>query len=59
MWEVFGKYLQSIADTSVIESDEFISAMDIVSTKITDTIATNASINSNGKKEDFDFDNIL
>ena len=35
------KYLKSIADTSVIECDEIIFAMDIVSTRKTNTIATN------------------
>ena len=48
------KYLKSIADTSVNECDEIISVMDIVSTKITNTIATNvastASIYCHGKK---------
>ena len=33
------KYLKSIADTSVIECDEIISAMDILSTKMRNTIA--------------------
>ena len=44
------KYLKSIADTSVTECDEVISVMDIVSTKMTDTIATNVSINCDTKK---------
>ena len=44
------KYLKSIADTSVIASDEITSVVDIVSTKMTNTIATNVSINSNHKK---------
>ena len=48
------KYLKSIADTSVIACDEIISVMAIVSTKMTDTIATNvmstASINYHSKK---------
>ena len=44
------KYLKSIADTSVIAYDEIISVMDIVSTKMTYTIATNASINADDKK---------
>ena len=48
------KYLKGIPGTSVIAGDEIISAMDIVSTKITDTIATNlmstASINYHHKK---------
>ena len=48
------KYLKSIADTLVIECDEIITIMDIVSTKITNIIATNAtstaSINCHSKK---------
>ena len=35
------KYLKSIADTSVIACDEIISVMDIISTKMTNIIATN------------------
>ena len=44
------KYLKSIADTSVITYDEIISIMDIVSTKMTNTLATDVLINSNCKK---------
>ena len=44
------KYPKSIADTSVIACDEIIDIMDFVSTKITNTIATNKSINSDDKK---------
>ena len=48
------KYLNSIVDASVTECDEVIIAMDIVSTKKTNTIATNvtstASINCHSKK---------
>ena len=44
------KYLKSIADTSVIACDELISAIDIVSRKMTNTIATNVSINCHTKK---------
>ena len=48
------KYLKSIADTSVKECDESIIVMAIVSTKKTNTIATNvmsaASINCHSKK---------
>ena len=44
------KYLKSIADTSVITCNEIIFVMDIVSTKMTNTIATNVLINSNDKK---------
>ena len=39
------KYLKIIADTSVIACDEIISVMDIVSTKMTNTIATNVTKN--------------
>ena len=42
-------YLKSITDTSVIECDEIISVMDIVSTKKTHTIATNVSTNCHTK----------
>ena len=35
------KYLKNIADTSMIRCDEIISVIDIVSTKMTKTIATN------------------
>ena len=49
------KYLKSIADTSVIECDEIITAMGIVSTKKTNAIATNvtstASVNCHSKNE--------
>ena len=46
------KYLKSIADTLVILAcDEVIDVMDIVSTKMANTIATSTvSINSHGKK---------
>ena len=47
-------YLKSIVDTSVTECDEVIIILDIVSTKKTNTIATNvtntASINCHSKK---------
>ena len=47
-------YLKSIDDTSVVACDEIISVVDTVSTKMTDTIATNvmstASINYQSKK---------
>ena len=42
------KYL--IADTSVKDCDEFISIVDIVSTKMTNTISTNVSISCHNKK---------
>ena len=48
------KYLKSIADISVIDCDEIIAVMDIVSTKKTNIIATNVmsytSINYHSKK---------
>ena len=44
------KYLWNIGDTSVIACDEFISVMGIESTKMTNIIAINLSINSNGEK---------
>ena len=48
------KYLKRIADTSVIECDEIIFVMDIVSTKRTNTMATNvtgtASLSCHSKK---------
>ena len=43
------KYLKSIANTSGITCDEVIFVMDIVSSKMKNTIATNVSINSNDK----------
>ena len=43
------KYLKSIGDTSLIECDEIISLMDVLSTKMTSTIATNVPINSDHK----------
>ena len=51
-----GNCLKSIADTSVIEFDEIISIMDILSTKMTNTIATNASINCHNKKVRYKID---
>ena len=44
------KYLKSIVDTSVIACDKFISAMDILSTKMINTIAMNVSKNSDDIK---------
>ena len=48
------KYLKFFADISVIACDKIISVMDIVSTKMTNTIPTNAtstaSINCNNKE---------
>ena len=37
------KYLKSIADDSAIVCDEIIDAIDIVSTKLTNTLATNVT----------------
>ena len=37
------KYLKSTADTSVVEWDEIISVVDIASTAMTNTIATNVT----------------
>ena len=49
-----GKYLKSVVDDSKTLCDEVIYVMDIVSTKMTDTIATNVastvSINCHSKK---------
>ena len=50
------KYLKSIADTSVIACDEPISVMDIVSTKMTNTKATNVLINWHIKKVRYKID---
>ena len=44
------KYLKSIANTSVTECDEIISVMDIGSTKMTNTTATNGTKNFQCKK---------
>ena len=44
------KYLKIIADTSVIKCDEIISIMDIVSTKMTNTIAIIVTKNCQNKK---------
>ena len=44
------KYLKSVADTSVITCDKIMSVMGILSTKLTNAIARNVSINSDGKK---------
>ena len=44
------KYPKGTADTSVIDCDEIIYVMDIVSTNITSTIPINESTNSGGKK---------
>ena len=44
------KYLISIVDTSLIKCNEIVSVVDIVSTKITNVVATNVSINSDDRK---------
>ena len=51
-----GKYLKSIADTSVIACDKIIYVMDIASTNVANTIATNESTNSDGKKVRYKID---
>ena len=45
------KYLKSIVDTLVIAYDQIISVMDIASTKMTNTLATNVAISCHNKKE--------
>ena len=45
------KHLKSIADTSLIEHDEIRSVMDIVSTKTTNTMATNVPISCHSKSK--------
>ena len=46
------KYLKSFVDTSVIACDEFVSFMDIVSTKERNTITENVSISCYSEKKD-------
>ena len=50
------KYLKSITDTSAIVCDENIFVIDIVSTKIANTIATDVPINSDDKKVRYKID---
>ena len=50
------KYLKSIGDTSVIACDEIISVIDVISIKMTNTIATDLSINFNSKKVKYEID---
>ena len=50
------KYLKSFASTSEITCYAIMSVMNIVSTKITNTIAANASINSDNKKVRYKID---
>ena len=51
------KYLRSIADNSVIACDEFIHVMDILLTKIANTIGRRTvSMNSDGKKVKYKID---
>ena len=45
------KSSKSIADISVIASDETVYVMDIASTKMTNTIATRVSINSHNEED--------
>ena len=44
------EHLRSICDTSAIACDEIISGTDIESTKKTNTITTNVSVNCHGEK---------
>ena len=46
-----GKYSKSFVDNSKIKCDEFMYAMDIVSTNMTNTISTDMSTNFDGKKK--------
>ena len=50
------KYLKSIPDTSVIACDRIMHAVDVVSAKRTNTIATNVSINCHSKKVKYKID---
>ena len=50
------KYLKSIADISVIACDEIVDVMDIVSTKMTNTISTNVTKNLHSKKVRYKLD---
>ena len=53
------KYLNSIDNTSVITCVEIISVMDIVTTKMTNTIATNVTKNCHSKKVSYKIDCIF
>ena len=53
------KYLRSIAGTLVIRCDEIISVMGIISTKMTNTIATNVAKNCCNQKIRHKFDYCL
>ena len=55
IWEN-SKYLNSIDNTSVITCVEIISVMDIVTTKMTNTIATNVTKNCHSKKVSYKID---
>ena len=48
--------MKSVADNSVIAYDEIISVMDIISTKMTNTLATNVLINRHNKKVRYEID---
>ena len=50
------KYFKSIVDTSVIKCDETRTALDIVSTKMANTIAKRLLINLNDKKVRYKID---
>ena len=51
-----GKYLKSITDTSMVTCNEIISVMAIVSTKMSNTIATNVTKSCHRKKVRYKFD---
>ena len=51
-----GKYLKSLAGDSKIAFEEVICVMDIVSKNVTNTILTNVSTNSDGKKVRYKMD---
>ena len=50
------KYLKNITYTSVIDCDEIISVMDVVSTKMANTLATNVTKNCHCKKVRYKID---
>ena len=50
------RYLKTIANTSVVPCDEIISVIDILSTKMINTIAVNVSINYDDKKVRYKID---
>ena len=50
------KYLKSVADTSMITSDDIISVMNIILTKMINNIGTNVSVNSGDEKVRYKID---